>query len=80
MSTAAFVRPEFRTLGSLPLAALATLALIYGMHHLIKQEIHYLQTLMETEKLELLTKKSSEIQIQFTHTLLQITFLTKTLT
>ena len=38
MSTAAFVRPEFRTLGSLPLAALATLALIYGMHHLIKQD------------------------------------------
>ena len=38
MSTAAFVRPEFRTLGSLPLAALATLALIYGMHHLIKED------------------------------------------
>ncbi|MDN3637676.1 TonB family protein [Simiduia curdlanivorans] len=38
MSTAAFVRPEFRTLGSLPLAALITLSLVYGMHLLIEQE------------------------------------------
>ena len=38
MSTAAFVRPEFRTLGSLPLAALITLSLVYGMHLLIKQD------------------------------------------
>ena len=38
MSTAAFVRPEFRTLGSLPLAALVTLSLVYGMHLLIKQD------------------------------------------